>query len=304
VVAASALSACSSSSAGTGTSGSPGSAAASTGTSASPTSTTSAVTEDATLAALVPKAIADKGTLTIGSDTTYAPSEFLDTDNKTPIGFDVDLIKAVATTLGLTANVQTSDFSAIIPGVVQSGKFDLGVSSFTVNADREQQVDMVTYYSAGTSWAAAKGSTLTPDTACGKKVAVQTGTVQVDDVKARSTKCLAAGQSAIQIDQYQAQDAATQAVVTGKDDAMLADSPVVAYAVQKTGGSLQVAGAVYGAAPYGYAVAKTNAGLAKALQGAVQLLIKNGTYSAILTKWGVQLGAITADQVAINPQVQ
>ena len=295
---AASLSACSSSSSAAGSNGSitPNSSTASTPAAAGG--------KDAALAALVPAAIAAKGTLVAGSDTTYAPSEFLDTDNKTPIGFDVDLITAVGEVLGRKVAVVTSHFSAIIPGVTQSGKFDLGVSSFTINPDREKQVDMVSYYSAGTSWATAAGGTLTPDTACGTKVAVQTGTVQVDDVTARSKTCTSAGKGAIQIDQYQAQDATTQAVVSGKDDAMLADSPVIAYAIKQTGGKLAPAGSNYGNAPYGYVVAKTNEGLAKAIQRAVQKLITDGTYATILSKWGVQSGAITAPDVAINPPVQ
>jgi polar amino acid transport system substrate-binding protein len=260
--------------------------------------------KDATLAALVPAAIAAKGTLVAGSDTTYAPSEFLDTDNKTPIGFDVDLITAVGKVLGLKADVQTADFSAIIPGVTQSGKYDIGVSSFTINPERLKTVDMVSYFSAGTSWAQAAGGTITPDAACGKKVAVQTATVQVDDVTARSKTCTASGKSAIQIDQYQAQDAATQAVISGKDDAMLADSPVIAYAIKQTAGKLIAAGSIYGSAPYGYVIAKTNAGLAQAVQGAVKKLIADGTYAQILAKWGVQPGGISAAEVAINPAVQ
>ena len=206
--------------------------------------------------------------------------------------------------LGLKADVQTAEFSAIIPGVTQSAKYDIGVSAFTVNPDREKQVDMVAYYSAGTSWAVPAGSKLTPDAACGKKVAVQTGTVQVDDVTARSKKCTEAGQGAISIDQFQAQDAATQAVLSGKDDAMLADSPVIAYAIKQTNGQLATGGKSYGNAPYGYVVAKTNEGLAKAIQGAVQKLIADGTYTAILTKWGVESGAVAAADVTINPTVQ
>ena len=260
--------------------------------------------KDATLAALVPADIAAKGTLVAGSDTTYAPSEFLDIDNKTPIGFDVDLITAVGKVLGLKADVQTASFAAIIPGVTQSGKYDIGVSSFTINAERLKTVDMVSYFSAGTSWAQAAGGTITPDAACGKKVAVQTATVQVDDVTARSKTCTAGGKSAIQIDQYQAQDAATQAVISGKDDAMLADSPVIAYAIKQTAGKLIAAGSIYGSAPYGYVVAKTNAGLAQAVQGAVKKLIADGTYGKILAQWGVQPGGISAAEVAINPAVQ
>ena len=70
---------------------------------------------------------------------------------------------------------------------------------------------------------------------------MQTGTVQVDDITARSKKCTDAGKPAITIDQYQAQSDATAAVVSGKDDAMLADSPVSAYAVKQTNGQLAAA---------------------------------------------------------------
>ena len=86
---------------------------------------------------------------------------------------------------------------------------------------------MVSYFSAGTQWAVKSGnpSGVDPDAACGKKVAVQTGTVQeTDDLPVRNQTCTGAGQPEITIEPYQAQDQATAAVVSGKDDAVLADS--------------------------------------------------------------------------------
>jgi polar amino acid transport system substrate-binding protein len=250
---------------------------------------------DAALAAKVPADIKSAGKLTIGTDSTYAPSEFLDSDGKTVIGFDVDLFNAVAAKLGLTTVWQPADFTSIIPGV-NSGKYNVGVSSFTINAEREKQVAMISYFSAGTQWAAKAGATITPDTACGKKVAVQTGTVQVDDITKRNKSCTS---GKITIDQYQKQSDATNAVVTGKDDAMLADSPVAAYAVKQTSGQLALVGDIYDSAPYGYAVGKTQTDFADAISGAVQALIADGTYKQILDKWGVSAGAITAP--AVNP---
>jgi polar amino acid transport system substrate-binding protein len=266
-----------------------------TGTGAAPAASSSGGGVDAALAAKVPADIKSAGKLTIGTDSTYAPSEFLDTDGKTVIGFDVDLFNAVAGKLGLTTTWQTATFDSIIPGV-SSGKYNVGVSSFTINADREKQVTMISYFSAGTQWAAKTGSSITPDTACGKKIAVQTGTVQVDDITKRSKKC---GASKITIDQYQKQSDATNAVVTGKDDAMLADSPVSAYAVKQTSGQLALIGDIYDSAPYGYVVGKTQTDLADAISGAVQAVIADGTYKQILDKWGVAAGAITTP--AVNP---
>ena len=267
----------------------------SSGTSAAPAASSSV---DAALAAKVPADIKSAGKLTIGTDSTYAPSEFLDTDGKTVIGFDVDLFNAVAAKLGLTTEWQSATFDSIIPGV-GTGKYNVGVSSFTVNPDRMKQVTMVSYFSAGTQWAAKAGATFDPDAACGKKVAVQTSTVQVDDVTAKSKKCTDAGKPKITIDQYQKQSDATNAVVTGKDDAMLADSPVCAYAVKQTNGQLALSGEIYDSAPYGIVVPKDQTDFADAISQALQAMITDGSYKTILTKWGVEAGGITSP--AVNP---
>ncbi|HET6533632.1 MAG TPA: ABC transporter substrate-binding protein [Actinoplanes sp.] len=253
---------------------------------------------DAALAAKVPAEIRSAGKIIVGTDATYAPNEFLAEDGRTVQGFDVDLFNAVAQKLGLTTEWQSSKFADIIPGV-GSGKYNIGVSSFTINAERLQQTTMISYFSAGTQWAAKPGATVDPDNACGKKVAVQTGTVQVDDVTARSKKCTDAGQPAIVIDQYQAQSDATNAVVTGKDDAMLADSPVCAYAVKQTNGALALLGDIYDSAPYGYVLPKDQTDFADAIATALQALISDGAYTSILEKWGVEAGAI--DRPAVNP---
>jgi polar amino acid transport system substrate-binding protein len=259
-----------------------------------------AVAADQGLAGRVPPAISSDGTITVGTDATYAPNEFLDADGKTVIGFDVDLFKAVAAKLGLEATFVPAPFSAIIPGV-SSGKYEIGVSSFTINPDRVKQTNMVSYFNAGTQWATAKGNPdgIDPDAACGKKIAVQRATVQVDDITARSEKCTSNGEPAIQIDQYQGQDQATSAVVSGKDQAMLADSPVVAYAVTQTDGGLEKLGRLYDAAPYGYVVAKDDTEFAEALAAAVNALIDDGTYQETLDAWEVGDGAVERAQV--NP---
>jgi polar amino acid transport system substrate-binding protein len=257
---------------------------------------------DQALAAKVPAEVKADGTIKIGTDSSYAPNEFLDTDGKTVIGFDVDLFNAIAAKLGLKTQWESAVFDAIIPGI-ESGKYEMGVSSFTINDERKQQVNMVSYFNAGTQWGTKKGNPLgvQPDNACGKKVAVQARTVQdTDDVSSkRQQACKSASKPAITIDRYQRQDQATAAVVSGKDDAMLADSPVVAYAVKKTNGQLELLGDIYDAAPYGFVIKKDQTEFAQAIADAVKALIADGTYKTILTKWGVEAGAI--DNPAVNP---
>jgi polar amino acid transport system substrate-binding protein len=260
------------------------------------------VSADEALAGKVPDDIASDGSLTVGSDTTYPPAEFIDEDGATIVGFDVDLFTLVAQKLGLEAKFETSSFDSLIAGV-GSGKYEVGVSSFTINAERLQQANMISYFNAGTQWATKKGNPAGVDleNACGKKIAVQKATVQVDDITARSAKCEAAGDEPITIDQYDGQDEATAAVVSGKDDAGLADLPVLVYAVQQSRGQLELLGDPYGAAPYGYVVAKDQTDFAQAIADAVKSLIDDGSYEKVLKKWGVEGGVI--DDPTVNPPV-
>jgi polar amino acid transport system substrate-binding protein len=210
------------------------------------------------------------------------------------------VFNAVAAKLGLKAEFVTAPFDNIIPSV-QSGKYELGVSSFTINDERKKVVDMISYFEAGTQWGTKAGNPngVNPDDACGKKIAVQKGTVQVDDVTARSKNCTDAGKPAITIDQYQGQDEATAAVVSGKDDAMLADSPVVAYAVKQTNEQLELLGEIYDSAPYGWVVKKGQGDFSQVLADALKATISDGSYVAALEKWGVEQGKI--DDPKVNP---
>lgn len=258
---------------------------------------------DAAAAALVPAAIKSKGTLTVGMDTTYPPVDALAADGQTAVGLDVDLFKAVATTLGLKVTFQTSNFNSIINGV-NSGKYDVGVSAFSINADRLKSVHMVSYFTAGTQWATAVGNPkhIAITNACGFNIAVQTATVEQTEIQARSATCTKAGKPAIHIDPYKAQTNATAAVISGKDDAMLADSPIIAYAVKKSNGKLASLGSIYSSAPYGFVVAKADLPLANAFAAALKVIYANGSYTKILEAWGATQGAIT--NFSVDPAVQ
>lgn len=277
-------------------SGGDGSGATSGG---APTSAaTPTVTKDDALSAMVPAPVSSDGKLVFGTDASYPPNEFTAQDGTTIIGMDIDLGTAVAQKLGLTPEFQNSAFSGIIPGI-EGARYELGMSSFTVNDERIKTVDMVSYFSAGTSLAVASGNPegITPDNLCGRAVGVQAGTVQVDDVAARSQACTSAGQPAIEVTELQQQTDVTLALTSKRIVAMLADSPVVSYAVSTTNGAVEVVGEPWDTAPYGIALAKNQGQFAQAVQGALQALMADGTYGAILQKWNVSNGAISAPEV-------
>lgn len=261
---------------------------------------TPAASVDPALAAKVPDEIKADGKIMVGTDSTYVPAEFVDGDDGT-VGFDVDLFRAVAAKLGLTAEFRSAPFTDIVPGLAVGGQYEIGVSSFTITAARKNEALMVSYFQAGTQWATKAGNPagVVIDDACGKRVAVLQATVQADDVAVRSKKCEAEKKPAVTIDPYPKQEQVTAALLAGKDDALVAESPVTGYAVQQSDGQLALLGDVYAAAPYGYAVRKDQQAFAEAVRDALAALIADGTYTRILEKWGVQGGAIT--EPAINP---
>ena len=240
-------------------------------------------------AALVPSAIKSKGSITIAMDATYAPDESIDTDGKTIIGFDADLAKAVAADLGLKADLVNATFATIIPGL-QSGKFDVGFSSFTDTKDREKTVDFVTYFQAGEGFYVKAGSAKQFNglsSLCNASVAVEKGTTEESDAQAQAKKCK------VTVLSFPDQNSANLAVSSGRADVGFVDSQIAGYIVKSSNGQFTQTGTAFEVAPYGIALPKGN-GMAQAVLQAVKDLMANGTYTSILSKWGVSDGAITS----------
>jgi polar amino acid transport system substrate-binding protein len=258
---------------------------------------TGAAAVDAKVAASVPAAVKSKGTIVVAADATYAPNEFIGPNGKTVIGMDADLAKALAATMGLEARVVNATFDSILPGLTAK-KYDLGMSSFTDTKEREQTVDFVTYFSAGTSFfVKSDGPAITAlGDLCGHKVAVEKGTTQADDASAQAKKCETAGKKAPKVLVFPDQNGANLALSSGRADVSMADSPVAAYQVKQSDGAFKLAGDSYGTAPYGIALDKGSQ-LVEPLLAALKVLMADGRYKAILAKWGVSPGAITDPEI-------
>ncbi|OLT28161.1 ABC transporter substrate-binding protein [Nocardiopsis sp. CNR-923] len=246
----------------------------------------------------------DSNTVAIGVEASYPPGEFLEDDGETVQGFNVDLVEAALAEMGMEARWVPSAFDSIITGV-QSGEYDLGASSFTVTEERMQAVNMVSYFSSGTQWFAQEGNPqgVDPENPCGMRIAVQSNTTHDEDITARGEACVEAGEEAVTIERFPSQPQATETVVSGLNDASLADMPTSAYALEQTGdGVLEFIGEQYNAAPYGIVVHLDDEEFAQELADAFGTIMENGTYDGILTDWGIEAGAIEAAEV--NPPVE
>ncbi len=243
------------------------------------------------IAATVPEEIKSTGKLVIGVNTPYPPNEFKDSSGQI-VGFDVDLMNAIARTLGLVPEYRETAFEAIIPSV-RAGDFNVGMSSFTDTKEREGSADFVTYFQAGFLWAQKVGAGIDPNNACGLRVGVQYAALQeTEEIPAKSQACEEAGKPEIDKVVFVSQNDLNAALVNGEVDAMSADSPATGFAIKTSGGVLESAGEIFDTAPYGWPVAKGSA-LAQSLRKALEHVISTGEYRTIATMWGVEKGMIT-----------
>lgn len=255
---------------------------------------------DPAVVALVPQALKDKGKLVVGTEAQYPPFEFHDTDNKTIIGLDPDLAAELAKRMGLTLDLQDAAFDSIIPSLA-SGRYDLGMSGFTVTAERIKQVDFVTYYYEGDGLLVKQGNPLNltiDESLCGVKVAVLKGSTQaLTTVGELDKKCADAGKPNLEASVVPGSNDLGLALQSGRADAVLTDGSNAGDTAKKSDGKFEVApGDPFNPAPFGIAVSKTS-GLTPAIQKAMEDALADGSYAKTLEKWGMTSGAITSVKV-------
>ncbi len=290
------LAACGGSSTAESSAASPAESAAASAPAASAPAASAAAGVDAAAVALIPAGIADDGTLTVGMEVAYPPFGYKDTDNVTPIGFDVDLATEMANRLGLQLVIVDAGFDSIIPSLA-SNRYEAGVSAFSITPERQKEVDFVTYFESGDSALVLAGNPkgLSLDTRlCGVKTAVLKGSTQeVVTIPAIDADCKAAGMAPIEVLSVGGSEELPLALQSGRADVAIGDSGNAAYIVQNSAGAFEIAvGPLINAGPGGM-VFKKGGGMAEAASAALQGLMDDGTYGAIADKWGLSSGKVT-----------
>ncbi len=235
------------------------------------------------------------GVLTVGSDTTYPPQEYIDTATNKAAGFDVDLITAVAKNMGLQVNVVTTKFDTIIDDL-SNKRFDVVISAVSITPERQKKVAFVPYFNAGESLLVQAGNpknikSLTD--LCGQNVGVQTGTIEQTDLQTASSACKKAGKPEIKMVVLQDQTAVIQTLANQRVVATFQDSPVTDYYNKQNPGKFAVGGSVVNAGLEGIVVRKSDTAMFNAVKNAFTKAKSDGTYSQLIQKWGLTNEAIS-----------
>jgi polar amino acid transport system substrate-binding protein len=262
-----------------------------------------AIRPDPTLVAGLPPAVAQAKTVNVGSNVQSAPNNFYAADGKTPIGYEVDLAKAIGSKLGVEMAYQDMAFGSLITSL-QSGRIGMTMAAMNDTKERQQQIDFVDYFSSGITIMVQKGNPqgiTGPDTLCGKDIAVVQGTSHQKFAAAQSDKCVQSGKPAITVTATDSDTQNQNQLRTGRVAAILNDLPSAVY-ISRTAGDGNTFEVVPGppieGGPYGIGFAKDNAALRDSVKKALGELMADGTYLKILQSWGVEQGALK--EPAIN----
>jgi polar amino acid transport system substrate-binding protein len=272
---------------------------------AAPTGSVPEVQVDPAAVKLLPAAVKERGTISMAADLHNPPTSYLDTDNKTPVGYNVDIATLLAKTLGLKLEVKNVSFDTIIPGL-SAGRFDFTATNMSPTPERLKVLDMVTYWSAGSSLVIAKGNPLKLSitdqmTLCGHKIAVVTGSTQAEKYLPQiSDDCQAAGKPAVDaVVLPDVQGSLTQ-LASKRIEGVFSDTAPLAWAAKQQPQAFELYPQRYkkkvGNNIVALGTAKTS-GLGPALHAAMQSLMAGPAYKATLDKWGLGTGAISSSEL-------
>lgn len=263
------------------------------------TDTSATAKLDPSLHERLPADIRERGTVRVLTDASYPPIESFDDDGRSIVGVDPDLAAALGTVLGVEFELSNADFGTLLDQV-EGGGADLVMSAMTDTVAREQQLDFINYFSAGTSIVVQRGNPeLITDlvSLCGHPVAVEAGTTQEALVGRFQAKC----DEPIAVITGETNDDALLLLRTGRAIAVLMDFPSAEFltTAPATHANYEMAStAQYEPGLYGIGVAKDAADLRDAVSEALSRLVDSGVYRDILDRWNVGAGAIQA--VSVN----
>jgi polar amino acid transport system substrate-binding protein len=263
------------------------------------------VQADAAAVKLLPAAIKERGRLTMAADLHYPPTSFLDTDNKTPIGYNVDIATLLAKALGMKLEIKNVSFDGVIPGIA-AGRYDFTATNMSPTPERLKVLDMITYWAAGSSLVTSKGNPLKLSMSdqmslCGHKIAVVTGSTQAEKYLPQiSGDCQAQGSPAVDAVVLPNVQAALTQLASKRIEGVFNDTSQLAWAAKQQPQAFELFPQQYkkkvGNSIVALGVAKSS-GLAPALHAAMQSLMAGPAYKATLEKWGLGSGAIPTSEL-------
>lgn len=254
---------------------------------------------DPALRAKLPKEILDAGKMTAANNGSFPPYEIV-SDTRTMTGASADLTDALGQILGITINHETvGGLSGLLIGI-KSGRYQFGMGPVGDFPDRQAANDFIDYVQEYVVFAVQQGNPKgikSLDDACGQRVAVMAGGSAEKVIKQQAITCVEKGKPTVTVQSFADQPTSILAVRSQRSDAFFSSQAPLTYFVGQTNGALELAaiGQKNGFQDlYQGAVVGKGSPLGPILLEGLQKLYANGTYEAIMVKWGLKNNMLKA----------
>jgi len=254
------------------------------------------------LRARLPKEIVDAGKMTTVNNGSFPPYEIVTGTELS--GATKDISDAIGQLLGVEIDhASVAGLPALLSGI-DSGRYQFAMGPVGDYPDRQKSNDFVDWVREYVVFAVQKGNPAgitSLDTACGKRIAVMSGGSAEKVIKEQSQKCTDGGKPAVEVQSFTDQPSSILAVRSKRSDAFFSSQAPLTYFVQQANGQLELAAV---GKPNGFkdiyqgAVVPKGSPLGEVLRDSFKILMDNGTYAAIMKKWGLENNMI--DKPGIN----
>jgi polar amino acid transport system substrate-binding protein len=235
-----------------------------------------------------PESIKSAGKLTTCMDVSFPPMEFYEgADIKQPVGFDVDLMSAVAATMGVEADFTPTAFDGLLPSL-SSSRCDVVASGLFVTPERTETFPAVPYLRSSRVLLVEKGNPAgieSPDDLAGKTVVTQSGTEYAKSLRRQNAELVAAGKPEMRLQTYPKASDALQQVVVGRADAVLTQDTEAAYRISTQPDSFEIAYRYPASDVFGAFYRSEDKQLGKALETALGKLVEEGALAELAAKY-------------------
>lgn len=237
--------------------------------------------EDPKIAALFPEEVKE---LRVAVNVQVPPAVYKNTDGEV-VGYEADLMRMIGALSGRDVKFSAIEFAALIPGL-QSGRYDIGVATIGIHAERMKILDMIQDSATGTVIATREGEDAEYaglQELCGVKVATLAGSIYVDQLTEASQTCVEGGEPEIATDIFPQQANANLALRNKRVDVVIMDQLAASFANLQNESNIEVQ-ATYKVNPNGISLLK-GSDLTEPVQAALQKLIDDGAYADLMDYW-------------------
>jgi polar amino acid transport system substrate-binding protein len=219
-----------------------------------------------------------KTVVRVASEASYPPFETVDEKTKELVGFDIDLMNAIAQKEGFTVEFKNTPFDSVLAGI-STCQFDAAISAITITEERKKQMNFSDPYIAAGQIITVRNdnnSISTPADLKGKKISVQLGTT--GEIEAKKI-------DGATVKPFDTVDLAFLELVNGQVDAAIVDNPTTLVYVNKFKDKIKTVGQPFTDENYGIAVCKKNTDLQTKINAALAALKSDGTIQKLQDKW-------------------